>query len=69
MSSLMVANSYGKSQIRLVQLSPDSGMRQITVSVELTGDFANAYLLGDSSHSHTLPLIAVHRRNGEADPN
>lgn len=49
MSSLMVANSYGKSHVHLVQVSPQDGtLCQIMVSVELTGDFANVYLLGDT---------------------
>ena len=56
----MVANSYGKSNVAVIKVGTHPGeppLRRLTVTVDLGGDFANAYLLGDAGA--TLPQGAI----------
>jgi urate oxidase len=52
MPAKLTANAYGKSGIRLTQLRRGPTRHELTeveVAIELTGDFADAYLTGDNS--------------------
>ena len=52
MAIVLGANQYGKAEIRLVHVAKDGGehrLRDLTVSVTLTGDMTAAHLTGDNS--------------------
>lgn len=51
-SSLLVHNAYGKSEIRLTKVTrqPDrQELKEITVGIQLEGDFSETYTSGDNS--------------------
>jgi urate oxidase len=43
------ANSYGKSEIRLVKVGQDRGLRDLTVDISLEGDFEAVHTSGDNT--------------------
>jgi urate oxidase len=51
MSAILTSHSYGKSRVRLTQvtrLSDRHEVRELTADVRLEGDFADSYTLGDN---------------------
>jgi len=50
--SLLAHNSYGKSHVRLTKVTRHPGrhdVKELTVALQLEGDFASSYLRGDNS--------------------
>src|SRR5437870_13709401 len=51
MSSVLTHNAYGKSLVRLTRVSRRAGrhdLKELSVAVQLEGDFAASYLRGDN---------------------
>jgi urate oxidase len=51
MSAVLTHNAYGKSQVRLTKVTRHDGrhdLKELTVAVELEGDFGRSYVHGDN---------------------
>lgn len=76
MPTMLGQNQYGKAEIRLVRVTRDGGthhLRDLTVSVALSGDLADVHLSG--ANAHVLPtdtmkntVLAFARRHGVSSP-